>query len=126
MFPVVVMNSVPSLANAMREVFTEVVIAPAFTDEALATFAERTNLRVVRAPLGDRGKMKYRIIFHCGVETGVVTKRTFRSHLAGLHKSIQNALGVGRNIAVASFASHQFHGFFAQESGKQDFVQPIR
>ena len=35
----------------MREVFTEVVMAPAFTEEALAAFAERPNLRVVRAPL---------------------------------------------------------------------------
>jgi phosphoribosylaminoimidazolecarboxamide formyltransferase/IMP cyclohydrolase len=38
-------------AAAMREVFTEVVIAPVFTDAALAAFAERPNLRVVRAPL---------------------------------------------------------------------------
>jgi phosphoribosylaminoimidazolecarboxamide formyltransferase/IMP cyclohydrolase len=38
-------------AEAMREVFTEVVIAPAYTDEALAAFAGRQNLRVVRAPL---------------------------------------------------------------------------
>ena len=38
-------------AEAMREVFTEVVIAPAFTEEALAAFAERQNLRVVRAPI---------------------------------------------------------------------------
>jgi phosphoribosylaminoimidazolecarboxamide formyltransferase/IMP cyclohydrolase len=38
-------------AAAMREVFTEVVIAPAFTDGALRAFAERQNLRVVRAPL---------------------------------------------------------------------------
>jgi len=38
-------------AAAMREVFTEVVIAPWFTDGALAAFAERPNLRVVRAPL---------------------------------------------------------------------------
>jgi phosphoribosylaminoimidazolecarboxamide formyltransferase/IMP cyclohydrolase len=37
-------------AEAMREVFTEVVIAPAYADAALATFAERSNLRVVRAP----------------------------------------------------------------------------
>ena len=37
-------------ADAMREVFTEVVIAPAFTGEALAALAGRTNLRVVRAP----------------------------------------------------------------------------
>jgi phosphoribosylaminoimidazolecarboxamide formyltransferase / IMP cyclohydrolase len=40
-------------AEAMREVFTEVVVAPAFTAEALAAFAERDNLRVVRAPLPD-------------------------------------------------------------------------
>jgi phosphoribosylaminoimidazolecarboxamide formyltransferase/IMP cyclohydrolase len=38
-------------AEAMREVFTEVVIAPSFADEALAAFAGRPNLRVVRAPL---------------------------------------------------------------------------
>jgi phosphoribosylaminoimidazolecarboxamide formyltransferase / IMP cyclohydrolase len=38
-------------ADAMREVFTEVVVAPAFTDDALTAFAERPNLRVVRTPL---------------------------------------------------------------------------
>ena len=38
-------------AEAMREVFTEVVIAPAFDDGALTTFAARPNLRVVRAPV---------------------------------------------------------------------------
>jgi phosphoribosylaminoimidazolecarboxamide formyltransferase / IMP cyclohydrolase len=37
-------------ASAMRDVFTEVVIAPSFTEEALAGFAERPNLRVVQAP----------------------------------------------------------------------------
>lgn len=36
-------------ARAMAGVFTEVVIAPSYTDGALATFAERENLRVVRA-----------------------------------------------------------------------------
>ena len=39
-------------ADAMRDVFTEVVIAPGFDDGALATFSARTNLRLVRAPLG--------------------------------------------------------------------------
>ncbi|MEA2551794.1 MAG: phosphoribosylaminoimidazolecarboxamide formyltransferase / cyclohydrolase [Actinomycetota bacterium] len=38
-------------ADAMRDVFTEVVIAPSFTRGALDAFAERPNLRVVRAPL---------------------------------------------------------------------------
>ncbi len=37
--------------EAMREVFTEVVIAPDFTDGARAAFAARPNLRVVQAPL---------------------------------------------------------------------------
>jgi phosphoribosylaminoimidazolecarboxamide formyltransferase/IMP cyclohydrolase len=39
-----------SAAAAMRDVFTEVVVAPSFTDGALASFAERPNLRVVQAP----------------------------------------------------------------------------
>lgn len=37
-------------AGAMAEVFTEVVVAPGFTDGALAAFGERRNLRVLRAP----------------------------------------------------------------------------
>jgi phosphoribosylaminoimidazolecarboxamide formyltransferase / IMP cyclohydrolase len=37
-------------ADAMREVFTEVVVAQGFTAEAMGVFAERENLRVVRAP----------------------------------------------------------------------------
>ena len=40
-----------SAADAMRDVFTEVVVAPAYSDDALAAFATRPNLRVVRAPL---------------------------------------------------------------------------
>jgi phosphoribosylaminoimidazolecarboxamide formyltransferase/IMP cyclohydrolase len=37
-------------AEAMREVFTEVVIAPGFEPEARAIFAERQNLRLLEAP----------------------------------------------------------------------------
>jgi phosphoribosylaminoimidazolecarboxamide formyltransferase / IMP cyclohydrolase len=37
-------------AEAMREVFTEVVIAPGYEPEALHAFAERANLRVVDSP----------------------------------------------------------------------------
>jgi phosphoribosylaminoimidazolecarboxamide formyltransferase / IMP cyclohydrolase len=37
-------------AAAMAEVFTEVVVAPGFADEALAAFATRKNLRLVEAP----------------------------------------------------------------------------
>ncbi len=42
-------------AEAMREVFTEVVIAPNVTDEARAAFARRPNLRVVVAPIEQPG-----------------------------------------------------------------------
>ena len=38
-------------AEAMREVFTEVVVAPSYAEDALSAFSERENLRVVRAPL---------------------------------------------------------------------------
>ena len=43
-------------AEAMKGVFTEVVVAPSFAPDALAAFAERKNLRVVQAPvLADAG-----------------------------------------------------------------------
>ncbi len=38
-------------AEAMREVFTEVVIAPGLRAEALSVFGERPNLRLLEAPL---------------------------------------------------------------------------
>jgi phosphoribosylaminoimidazolecarboxamide formyltransferase / IMP cyclohydrolase len=38
---------------AMRDVFTEVVIAPSFSDEALEELAGRKNVRVVQAPVAD-------------------------------------------------------------------------
>jgi phosphoribosylaminoimidazolecarboxamide formyltransferase/IMP cyclohydrolase len=38
-------------AAAMADVFTEVVVAPSFTAEALAAFSSRQNLRVVQAPI---------------------------------------------------------------------------
>jgi len=49
-------------ARTMASVFTEVVIAPAFADAALAVFAERTNLRVVKAPLATPGGLDVRFI----------------------------------------------------------------
>jgi phosphoribosylaminoimidazolecarboxamide formyltransferase/IMP cyclohydrolase len=41
-------------AEAMRDVFTEVVVAPSFTDEALAEFSARPNIRVLQASLEGR------------------------------------------------------------------------
>jgi phosphoribosylaminoimidazolecarboxamide formyltransferase / IMP cyclohydrolase len=49
-------------AEAMREVFTEVVIAPAFDDAALAAFAARPNLRVVRAPIATSSGLDVRSV----------------------------------------------------------------
>jgi len=47
-------------AEAMRDVFTEVVIAPGYEPEALAAFGERQNLRVLEAPLPDAGGLDVR------------------------------------------------------------------
>jgi phosphoribosylaminoimidazolecarboxamide formyltransferase/IMP cyclohydrolase len=47
-------------ADAMREVFTEVVAAPSFTDDARTAFAERKGLRVVEAPLPTSGALEIR------------------------------------------------------------------
>jgi phosphoribosylaminoimidazolecarboxamide formyltransferase/IMP cyclohydrolase len=49
-------------ARAMAGVFTEVVVAPAFTNGALAAFAERRNLRVVQAPPRDGRGLEVRPI----------------------------------------------------------------
>ena len=49
-------------ARAMAEVFTEVVVAPAFTVAALVAFAERKSLRVVRAPLPGPGGLDVRVL----------------------------------------------------------------
>ncbi|MEX2421875.1 MAG: bifunctional phosphoribosylaminoimidazolecarboxamide formyltransferase/IMP cyclohydrolase, partial [Actinomycetota bacterium] len=49
-------------ARAMDEVFTEVVVAPGFDDEALAALSERKSLRVVRAPLPHGGGLDLRML----------------------------------------------------------------
>jgi phosphoribosylaminoimidazolecarboxamide formyltransferase/IMP cyclohydrolase len=49
-------------AEAMREVFTEVVIAPAYEPGALAAFGERENLRVLEAPLAHPQGLDVRVM----------------------------------------------------------------
>ena len=49
-------------AAAMAEVFTEVLIAPGYTEAALDAFAEKKNLRVVRASLPRQGGLELRLI----------------------------------------------------------------
>ncbi|MGH7562333.1 MAG: bifunctional phosphoribosylaminoimidazolecarboxamide formyltransferase/IMP cyclohydrolase [Gemmatimonadales bacterium] len=40
------------MAEALRDLFVEVVVAPSITEEALAVFTEKKNLRVVELPIG--------------------------------------------------------------------------
>jgi phosphoribosylaminoimidazolecarboxamide formyltransferase/IMP cyclohydrolase len=51
-----------SAASAMADVFTEVVVAPAYTAEALDAYEARKGLRVVRAPLPAVGGLDVRPI----------------------------------------------------------------
>jgi len=61
---IVAFNGEPdaAAAAAMKDVFTEVVIAPSFAPGALDAFAERKNLRVVRAPMPTPGGLEVRPI----------------------------------------------------------------
>src|SRR5205807_2679785 len=47
-------------AEAMRDLFVEVVVAPAFADDALSVFRDKKNLRVVRLPAGDAAGWDYK------------------------------------------------------------------
>jgi phosphoribosylaminoimidazolecarboxamide formyltransferase/IMP cyclohydrolase len=42
-----------SMAESLRDLFVEVVVAPSVHDEAIAVFAEKKNLRVVELPIGE-------------------------------------------------------------------------
>jgi phosphoribosylaminoimidazolecarboxamide formyltransferase/IMP cyclohydrolase len=46
----------PELAEAMAELFVEVVIAPAFSDGARATYGKKRNLRVLECPMYATGR----------------------------------------------------------------------
>lgn len=51
------------VARAMSEIFTEVIVAPAITDEALEVFGSKKNLRVVLLPEGFTPEdVEYRVI----------------------------------------------------------------
>ena len=49
-------------AEAMRDLFVEVVVAPAFADDALSVFRDKKNLRVVRLRAGDAAGWDYKRI----------------------------------------------------------------
>jgi phosphoribosylaminoimidazolecarboxamide formyltransferase / IMP cyclohydrolase len=49
---VAVNREVPvELADALADVFTEVIVAPSFTDAALAKLTEKKNIRIIEAPM---------------------------------------------------------------------------
>src|SRR5437763_11543310 len=54
---VIAFNSIVdrAAAAALRDLFVEVVVAPAFADDALSVLREKKNLRVVRLPGSDAG-----------------------------------------------------------------------
>jgi len=56
---VVAFNTVvgPEAAEAMRDLFVEVVVAPRFHDDAVAMFQKKKNLRIVELPLADQRPM---------------------------------------------------------------------
>src|SRR5213076_2515551 len=61
-------------AEAMRELFVEVVVAPAFADDAVTVFREKKNLRVVRLPAGEAAGWDWKRI-----RGGLLTQQ--RSHV---------------------------------------------
>ncbi|HMQ29942.1 MAG TPA: bifunctional phosphoribosylaminoimidazolecarboxamide formyltransferase/IMP cyclohydrolase [Chloroflexaceae bacterium] len=67
------------LAEAIAEIFTEIIIAPAFNDEALALLTKKKNLRLLRAaaPVTRRGELLVR-----SVPGGVLAQAADRDPLA--------------------------------------------
>src|SRR6266705_3447123 len=61
-------------AEAMRELFVEVVVAPAFAEDAVRVFQEKKNLRVVRLPAGEAAGWDWKRI-----RGGLLTQQ--RSHV---------------------------------------------
>ena len=60
---VAVNREVPvDLAEALAEVFTEVIVAPSFSREALAKLQEKKNLRIIEAPMPGFGLLDVRSI----------------------------------------------------------------
>jgi phosphoribosylaminoimidazolecarboxamide formyltransferase/IMP cyclohydrolase len=49
-------------ARAIAEIFTEVVIAPGFSDRAREVLAEKSNLRLVQAPAPEPGRLDVRLL----------------------------------------------------------------
>ena len=51
-----------AMAEAMADVFTEVLIAPGYADAALALLAKKKNLRVLHAPPPEAADLEIRTL----------------------------------------------------------------
>ena len=58
-------------------------------------------------PMCNRGQMKNRIIFDCGVITGVIAKGALRAHFTGLNVTFQDKIDIGWYIDVDRFAADE-------------------
>jgi phosphoribosylaminoimidazolecarboxamide formyltransferase / IMP cyclohydrolase len=65
-------------AEAMRELFVEVVVAPAYADDALTVLREKKNLRVVRLPTAEPAGWDWKRI-----RGGFLVQQRSRAELAG-------------------------------------------
>jgi phosphoribosylaminoimidazolecarboxamide formyltransferase/IMP cyclohydrolase len=67
-----------AVAEQIAEVFTEVLVAPGFADEALATLARRSSLRILRTPVDRVDRFDWRAI-----DGGLLLQTPDRVHAAG-------------------------------------------
>ncbi len=51
-----------AMADQLADIFTEVIVAPGFADEALATLTKKKNVRLLRCPAGPRNVAEFRRI----------------------------------------------------------------
>ena len=63
-----------AVASSVNEVFTEVVIAPGFDDEALEIFKTKKNLRVLRMPLGGEDAVPSEVLQYKQISGGMLAQ----------------------------------------------------
>ena len=73
----------------------------------------------------DRRQMEDRIIFDRGVEAGVIAEGSFRPHLPGCTNPSSTKSTSAGTSTIDRLALHQLDRFLADETGEQNFVEPI-
>ncbi|MFJ1703062.1 bifunctional phosphoribosylaminoimidazolecarboxamide formyltransferase/IMP cyclohydrolase [Kitasatospora sp. NPDC088346] len=90
------------LAEQIAEIFTEVVVAPAYEDGAVEVLARKKNIRVLRAPEAPTGRLEVR-----PVSGGVLLQETDRIHADGDDPSTWT-LATGDALSEAELAELAF------------------